>query len=661
METKGFTLNEIEKEVYISNKCILKRLGNKTYEFQKEQTYEINYFLWCGYTIIPEKVEMIMKFDILFLSDIPTKDDKMFIKTHEPVDHYNDWLIKCKKNEFIHIEQPLYLSKIEQLIIFIMDECLKPVHFIVKNIEFVPSEINYRFISFYTQGQSYDNCFDLTDCANIYENKIKKYVDYTHFYNASELKKKEETAYLVEEFQDEPIYNKKTNLIGYLRWKPYIILKTLLESNDGDIVYYRDSNINKYPEVLISIEYTIRTLQFVLNKNDIYTPVELYPYIKTKKHVKREVFEYFDSYNKENIESYLLNASIIVCRKNDITIKFMNEWLNACKNNELISSNYGGGQDIDFKWNTQEQAIMNVLINKYIQSNLFPRDTNRFSIYNRVFSISSLKKVNRVAILLAGEMRNFDNIELINKNNLYLFQLYNCDVFVSTWSKRGYSPYHGNVSKKNYSDNQINENTIKNIYNCKNINIENYDEWFDKLPENYKELYNKGLQCGDKLVKATVFSQLYKIWDCNRIKKEYEEQHQFKYDLVIRFRPDMCLVEEIPNNFLHDFLNIDLTASYNKIYTLNPPKIFYPNRIYDIFFYGNSEAMNKISDSWYNILDLINNNFENGLEKVDSCRVLYVQCLLNNLNVINISRCIGDIYRDEDMNDYIHKICNIFN
>jgi len=51
METKGFTINEIEKEVYISNKCILKRFENKTYEFQKEQTYDINPFVWCGHTI----------------------------------------------------------------------------------------------------------------------------------------------------------------------------------------------------------------------------------------------------------------------------------------------------------------------------------------------------------------------------------------------------------------------------------------------------------------------------------------------------------------------------------------------------------------------------------------------------------------------------------
>ena len=62
----------------------------------------------------------------------------------------------------------------------------------------------------------------------------------TYFYTADELKSNLETSYLVKEYENEPEYNLKTNLIGYLRWKPYIILKTLLESNEGDIIYYRD-------------------------------------------------------------------------------------------------------------------------------------------------------------------------------------------------------------------------------------------------------------------------------------------------------------------------------------------------------------------------------------------------------------------------------------
>ena len=62
-----------------------------------------------------------------------------------------------------------------------------------------------------------------------------------------------------------------------------------------------------------------------------------------------------------------------------------------------------------------------------------------------------------------------------------------------------------------------------------------------------------------------------------------------------------------------------------------------------------------------NILDLINHNFNNNLPKVDTCRVLYVAALINNIQVIDIKRCIGDIYRDENINDYINKILYQFN
>ena len=661
----GFIVNEMkinnENEIHKSNHCFLIKT-NEFHEFIKEETFKIVTHIWCGYKIRPEKVKTIMKFDILFLSDVPNKSDNMFIKTHDPEKHYNDWLLKCKKNEFVHIELELFLGKSDQLVIFIMDECLKPIHFIVKNIEFIADKTNYKFISFYTQGEPYDKCFDLTRAVNTYKNSIEKYMDSTRFYNSHELKHNSETAYLVKEFENEPKYNLKTHLIGYLRWKPYIILKTLLESNDGDIIYYRDSNIIKYPEILKDIEYNVETINYVLSNSDIFLPVENYPTLKMKQNVKREVFEYFGLHNHETFESYLLNASIIVCRKSNLIIKFMNEWLDVCKNDNLITSSTIENQHPDFKWNTQEQAIMNILMTKYIKNNLFPHNISKYSVINRLFSVNSLKRVNRVAILLAGEMRNFDNIELIQKNNKYLFELYNCDIFISTWDKKGFSPYHGTINNKKYSDNKIIDNDIKNIYNnIKTINIENYEEWFNKLPDIYKEIYYKGLQCGNKIVNATVFPQLYKIWDCNRLKREYENKNNFQYDLVIRFRSDMCLVEEIPKHYLNDFFDINKELSQNKIFTLNPPKIFYPNRIYDIFFYGNNESMNKLCDSWLTILDCINNPFDNRLPNVDSCRVLYVCCLLNNLNVIDITRCIGDIYRDEPMNEYVNKILHVFN
>jgi hypothetical protein len=90
---------------------------------------------------------------------------------------------------------------------------------------------------------------------------------------------------------------------------------------------------------------------------------------------------------------------------------------------------------------------------------------------------------------------------------------------------------------------------------------------------------------------------------------------------------------------------IILNIEYKQIYdlgknigdkTLNPSKIFYPNQIYDIFFL-------EIVIAWINILKYINDPFNNRLHSFDACRY----ALLNNIKVIDISRCICEIYRDE--------------
>lgn len=49
---------------------------------------------------------------------------------------------------------------------------------------------------------------------------------------------------------------------------------------------------------------------------------------------------------------------------------------------------------------------------------------------------------------MAGQMRNYDNEDMVNLNNKHLFDKYNCDIFISTWDNKGYSPYHMRVSKK---------------------------------------------------------------------------------------------------------------------------------------------------------------------------------------------------------------------
>ena len=71
--------------------------------------------------------------------------------------------------------------------------------------------------------------------------------------------------------------------------------------------------------------------------------------------------------------------------------------------------------------------------------------------------------------------------------------------------------------------------------------------------------------------------------------------------------------------------------------------------------------MNKICNVWSNILECIEFPFDNGLPSLDACRVLFVMCIINQLEVVNISRSFTEIYRDEPIDEFIHQILHLRN
>ncbi|WP_187487465.1 hypothetical protein [Duffyella gerundensis] len=534
--------------------------------------------------------------------------------------------------------------------------------------KFHKNDTKLHFLTFYTEGFPADDGMDLKYEVKELLRKTMPFVDSVKAVSASQLKKNPETAIYVKEFEEEAIWNFKTNKIGFLRWKPYILLKELEAMSDGDILFYRDCNITKYPNILADIhnirKNTLSTLDYI--GEDIFTPVELFPNLKVKHNVKIDILKRCNILSEENIESYLHNASIIICRKTPNVIKFLNDWLQLCMDDMLLSPNVQMIQHCDFLHNTQEQAIMNGLLLKNKITN--PSKLNKplgLSIVNRLFSIEKLVKVPRVAVLYCGQLRNFDNSELLLINNNNILSKLNCDVFASVWDERGYSFHHGQASPAHYASNKdVSSEKIEYCLahsgcNVRNVEIENFDEWISNQDSKIQSLYHEGLKFDSKVVKATAFPQLYKIFRANQLKSEFEKKNGFKYDLVIRMRPDMGFIESIPDYILHEELTF--TNQSSNIYHLNPPKIFYPNRIYDILFWGNSDNMDKLCNSWPNIENLLAHDFDNGLPVVDCCRLLFVQALESRLNVVDVPRCIGDIYRDENIEDYKNKILYEFN
>ena len=135
-------INKLDNKIYFNYYSQVYKTSNNSFSFSKDMTYNTIIHQWCGYNIIPKSKITKMKFDIIFFSEVPSHNSNFCIKTHNPIQKHNNWLIQCKKNEFVSIEIILELNLIEQLIIFFSDEYLPEIYFYVKNIEFIDEILN---------------------------------------------------------------------------------------------------------------------------------------------------------------------------------------------------------------------------------------------------------------------------------------------------------------------------------------------------------------------------------------------------------------------------------------------------------------------------------------------------------------------------------------
>lgn len=653
MSKDGFILNDTQYNIdqtHHSHGCefSVSVSQDSLYTFVKQESAHPRPFQWIGYSYQSGNgVQTEVKFDIYFFKKVPEIGKGFSLKVHQYEYHYDSWLQQCVPDRWSSINLTVSTKKqTKQLFCWIADNYLSELKFSIRNIFITQSPQKIHFLSFVSEGPPHDNANDLRGCRDILSCHIAPHVDSIIFHSPRTLADRPE---LIKQFPIIAEHNPGTNNIGFLRWKPYIILKELQKVKNSDIVYYRDVNVIKYPNVLVDLHKTPHLLQYVLNDTDLFVPTERYPHLKFKHNVKIEVIkELMPNYDSLVLEHPLYNASIIICRKTPRVITFMIEWLHLCMNDERISPVYDSAiKHPDFKHNTQEQAILNMLLLRH-------KTIPRFSFNERLFTLEAIKKVPRVALLLCGEMRNFDHPILLQNNMCNLINLHNCDIFVSTWRHRGYSFNHGNTNKKSYADNSIIAESVINVYGkerVKALSIEDFTHWKQNiLDADSRDILDTGFYNGHNLCPATCVPQLYKIWDANRLKTEYELKNGFTYDVVIRFRPDVCFIYPIP-------LKNILELPDNTIIHMNPPKIFYPNRIYDIFFFGRSSSMNNVTNSWQRIHELIRHPFDNGLSPVDCCRILYIMAnIVCGYKVIEIPHCLGDIYRDENFKLYTQNI-----
>lgn len=241
---------------------------------------------------------------------------------------------------------------------------------------------------------------------------------------------------------------------------------------------------------------------------------------------------------------------------------------------------------------------------------------------------------------MSGEMRFF-NHPLVVEGYKKFIEKYNPDVFISTWDHVGLSMNHGYIDpfeKKQVSDGL--EAAVQQTYlGCKSIEIENYNDWINNTSVDINRVLIDA-----KYDTRTInsYPQLYKIYRANQLKLQQEELNGYQYDVVVRLRPDSLFISD---------LQVEHTAP-NTVYNINLKGNFYPNRIYDILFYGDSSTMDIVSKAYVEYLQLIQDDFQNGLCKRDACRLLYLQAILGGVNVSSTANRPCDIYRGQTFEEY---------
>ena len=210
----------------------------------------------------------------------------------------------------------------------------------------------------------------------------------------------------------------------------------------------------------------------------------------------------------------------------------------------------------------------------------------------------------KVALLIAGEIRTnkLPFIKFIKKNNI--------DCFISTWRNIGkrHTEVKNNESIKikimNNKTGLNSRKVIDNIPNVKSKNIEDivpYDR-IDNIDDSFfKYLDNKFSPIG------TVYN-IYHINRALKLLQKYELEKGFKYDLIIKVRPDLYFRDFLKNkNF--DFLSLDqiLFSSNTSNDFQKSDKLFLANR--DLFFQFIEYLNNYKNYVFSQNIDSLKNNY----------------------------------------------------
>jgi hypothetical protein len=145
---------------------------------------------------------------------------------------------------------------------------------------------------------------------------------------------------------------------GLWAWKPYLLLKAFEQIDNGDVIFYIDSDC----------VFLGGTKKFLRNLCQIEDTVISTCFFNQKDYTKRDCFHFMDCDSEEYWNAYQRTGGILALKKTDFNIKLLQEWLYYVQNINIISdlSNICGKPNFEsFRDHRHDQSILTNLCVKH--------------------------------------------------------------------------------------------------------------------------------------------------------------------------------------------------------------------------------------------------------------------------------------------------------
>ena len=246
----------------------------------------------------------------------------------------------------------------------------------------------------------------------------------------------------------------------------------------------------------------------------------------------------------------------------------------------------------------------------------------------------------KIAFLFSGQIRNLP-VDIFQKSLSNLTREIDYEIYSYAWYETGKSLNHSKHQTKIDNSNNA-PKLIKQFFqnfNLKEAKFESFSEFEKNLLPEYKKIYKS-----ERFHSGTVNSmpQIYALSKCFKLVSE----NLNNFDLIFKCRFDSIYIHPLK------VYNLEKIKNTNKLYNINFGRSFYPKRIYDILFGGSKESMFFLNNIWQELPNLVEDDFNNNLDRMDACRLFYLGAYKNKIDIKSFETRICDIFRNFQNNYY---------